>query len=186
MNTYYIAGFPVSDELRHFGILGMHWGERRFQNPDGTYTPAGKERYRKTGAERRAERVEWNRQKRLQKYEESVARGDDLIGKGRTAGGAIARGVARELAIIGGTAAADILLRNVLASYSIKTLFSDPRTSAALMVGQECVKTITTGIGAGLTIDNVVKTAKEYRDIRRAERRLYGEDRKNLTNNSKG
>lgn len=31
--------------LAHHGILGQKWGVRRFQNPDGTYTDAGKKRY---------------------------------------------------------------------------------------------------------------------------------------------
>lgn len=32
-------------EFYHWGIRGMRWGIRRYQNPDGTLTPAGKKRY---------------------------------------------------------------------------------------------------------------------------------------------
>lgn len=32
------------NELYHHGIKGMRWGVRRFQNPDGTLTAAGKRR----------------------------------------------------------------------------------------------------------------------------------------------
>lgn len=32
-------------ELEHFGIKGMKWGIRRYQNSDGTLTEAGKQRY---------------------------------------------------------------------------------------------------------------------------------------------
>lgn len=34
-----------NDELTHYGIKGMKWGVRRFQNKDGSLTPAGKRRY---------------------------------------------------------------------------------------------------------------------------------------------
>lgn len=30
--------------IQHHGILGQKWGVRRFQNPDGTLTPAGRQR----------------------------------------------------------------------------------------------------------------------------------------------
>ena len=33
------------DELQHWGIKGMRWGVRRYQNKDGSLTPAGKKRY---------------------------------------------------------------------------------------------------------------------------------------------
>lgn len=32
-------------ELYHWGVKGMKWGVRRYQNKDGTLTPAGQKRY---------------------------------------------------------------------------------------------------------------------------------------------
>lgn len=31
--------------LVHYGTKGMRWGERRYQNPDGSLTPLGREHY---------------------------------------------------------------------------------------------------------------------------------------------
>lgn len=41
MTVYYAN----SNELYHYGIKGQKWGVRRFQNKDGSFTPAGRKRY---------------------------------------------------------------------------------------------------------------------------------------------
>lgn len=55
MSKYYLT---QEDYLAHHGILGMKWGLRRFQNEDGTYTEAGKERRRTGDSEQTAKRKE--------------------------------------------------------------------------------------------------------------------------------
>lgn len=42
----------VNGELRHWGVKGMKWGVRRYQNKDGTLTAAGEKRYSREAKEK--------------------------------------------------------------------------------------------------------------------------------------
>ena len=46
MEHLYLAHYETDDDyLAHYGILGQKWGVRRYQNSDGTLTPAGYKHY---------------------------------------------------------------------------------------------------------------------------------------------
>lgn len=80
-----------SNSLGHYGILRQKWGVRRFQNYDGTLTPAGRERYHKmiasnvqkdrikqTRGSRRRTKARDKVQKQITKEFEATAEGQRL------------------------------------------------------------------------------------------------------------
>lgn len=77
----------MENELTHWGVKGMRWGIRRYQNKDGSLTPAGKKRYDKEMSKLKAEeKVLKNKQKTQAKLDKLETKRKDVeaLRKGKT------------------------------------------------------------------------------------------------------
>lgn len=77
----------MENELTHWGVKGMKWGVRRYQNKDGSLTPAGKKRYDKEMSKLKAEeKVIKNKRKTQEKLDKLDAKRKEIddLKKGET------------------------------------------------------------------------------------------------------
>lgn len=117
--SYYLGEEPYMEYkyIMHHGTKGQHWGVRRYQNPDGSLTPEGREHYRKAKSDA------------MNKY----------AGKGAGIGAKIGGGVGLASGIIGGLGAASIFATaglatpvSILALSAVSSAASSAITSAGL------------------------------------------------------
>ena len=108
-----------NDELYHWGIKGMKWGVRRYQNPDGTLTSAGKKRYSSDNPKKMTDEELNQRISRMQKEKQylelkkSTSPGKAYVTELlKTAGNKIVGGAAGAIGGVTGKVAVDAVLNH--------------------------------------------------------------------------
>ena len=77
---YYIGSIKCREsDVKHYGVIGMKWGERRYQNPDGTLTEEGKRRYGENG---HYEYQSWDQRRTARKLDRAVKKAKKLSATG--------------------------------------------------------------------------------------------------------
>jgi hypothetical protein len=99
-----------TNQLTHVGIKGMRWGVRRYQNKDGSLTPAGKKRrkevhedyakaHTRKSVKQMSDKELRERNNRLQMEQQYSKLNPGAIKKGLTIAGGIAAGLGTVIAL---------------------------------------------------------------------------------------
>lgn len=120
--NYNHLGEISADYLEHYGILGMKWGIRRYQNADSTLTAAGQKRYKNDTPEQ-IERSE-RRKAKVVKTAKRVAKVGVAAGTAALAVHALSRGSGAGAVTLGRKAISDLMDTNMLSNKSAASLIT--------------------------------------------------------------
>ena len=68
----------MDNELMHYGIKGQKWGVRRYQNEDGTLTPAGRKKYKLEIKEENRKAFEYGREASISSHAAAYAKNKSI------------------------------------------------------------------------------------------------------------
>lgn len=124
--NYNHLGEISADYLEHYGVLGMKWGIRRYQNADGTLTAAGQKRYKNDTPEQ-IERSE-RRKAKVKKFVKRAAKVAAVTATGALALSALTTGTQAGAVVLGKEALGQLLssgaVDNKLATDLVKSHLS--------------------------------------------------------------
>lgn len=165
MNNYNIV---YSDSLYHHGIKGQRWGIRRYQNPDGSLTEAGKKHHEKVLNSENAKYV-YKHRKELSDEEFSrtynrIKQVEDIKAMYKKTGQYRKEGVGHEMAIAAGKQAAKIAINAAVIGGTVMFLTKTDAGRNLISKGKQTVtKYISNSVEktATATVDAAKNLAKD-------------------------
>ena len=151
MSTWYVT--PSDNDLLHYGVLGMKWGVRRYQNVNGSYTREGLKRYNQSknryeiakenykinktsnnAALLKASKKQLKSDYKQLKKDYKADKGRELYAQGKTVGeiNSSPSAKASGLLIASGASAAAWALQNIPKSMPVRVLVNHPEYGKAL------------------------------------------------------
>lgn len=157
VNSYYRQAQlqKIQNEMYHHGIRGQKWGVRRYQNLDGSYTAAGKERYNTAQARYRSGEIskkELKAEKKAFKTAVRMDRGKELVNAGESTVGIAVKTILKDIGIGIGTKALMMALAAPAAAASapIASILGLAAYSAGVSGTVFAVKNLVNGILDGI------------------------------------